>query len=89
MYVVAIDQVSDSPIYELEDDEEDTEEKGVNIQMNECMYTYAHVRTHTHAIMVCISFRLSGDGIRRHEGLLPTTKEEFFSATVGFQEDDC
>jgi len=44
---------------------------------------------HAYAHKLCIFLRLSGGGIRRHEGLLPTTKEMFLSATVGFQEDDC
>ncbi|XP_065897933.1 diacylglycerol kinase theta-like [Dysidea avara] len=35
--VSAIDQVSDSPIYELEDDEEDTEEKGYQVMVFEDM----------------------------------------------------
>lgn len=52
-YYAAVDQVSDSPIYELDDDEEDADEKGVNVYKNTChtcmctMYVWAHTCIHT------------------------------------------
>ena len=49
--VSAVDQVSDSPIYELDDDDEDTEEKSGN-------------NTHTQSnYELCVLLRPPGDGI--------------------------
>lgn len=59
--VSAVDQVSDSPIYELDDDDEDTEEKSVNNTHWESKYE------------LCVLLRPPGDGIWRYERLLPTT----------------